>query len=31
MKEKMAAQGYDSSRKKDRESFKANYLRAVQD
>lgn len=31
MKEKMAAQGYDPTVKEDRESFKANYLQAVQD
>lgn len=30
MKQKMQEQGYDSSSKTDRESFKANYLRAVQ-
>lgn len=31
MKQKMVDQGYDPTRKEDREAFKANYLQAVQD
>jgi hypothetical protein len=30
MKERMQEQGYDPSSRKDRESFKANYLTALE-